>query len=161
MKSQFGTVRRPARERFFEKTRILENGCIEWTGGLNGAGYGQFYRGKRFRGDTGKTYAHRWAYEYFIGPIPDGLHLDHLCRNRRCVNPTHLEPVTVRENLLRGVGPSAMHARKTHCPAGHPYAGKNLYTNPKGARYCRECGRIHAAKKRARLREERLRKEGS
>lgn len=69
--------------------------CILWTGTLFGGGYGQFNLGLK------KIYAHRWFYEYTIGRVPDGLHLDHLCRVRRCVNPTHLEPVTCQENVLR------------------------------------------------------------
>lgn len=142
MPNRLGQVLRPAVDRFAEKVALTDSGCIEWVGGLNGVGYGQFYVGKKAHGDTGKTYAHRWSYEYHVGPIPDGLHLDHLCRNRACVNPEHLEPVTVRENLLRGEGPSAVHAKKTHCPEGHPYAGDNLYVNPtKGIRQCRACGR--------------------
>ena len=154
MTSQLGMVRRPAIRRFREKVRPAENGCIEWVGGLNGVGYGQFYRGRTDLGETGKTYAHRWSYEYFIGPIPEGMHLDHLCRNRRCVNPEHLEPVTCRENLLRGTGASARHAIKTHCPAGHPYDGENLYVHPvKGQRICRACGRIRAQEKRRKLAE--------
>lgn len=155
MSGRLGTVQRPAIERFREKIAPGPNGCIEWTGGLNGVGYGQFYGGRTSLGQTGKTYAHRWSYEHFVGPIPEGLHLDHLCRNRKCVNPEHLEPVTIRENLLRGVGPSAIHAQKTECPAGHPYSGDNLYTHPaKHQRFCRECGRLHALNKRRRLREQ-------
>jgi hypothetical protein len=147
-----GCTHRPAYERFIEKTAPGPNGCIEWTGGLNGAGYGQFYIGKKVRGGTGKGYAHRWSYEYYVGPIPEGLHLDHLCRNPKCVNPKHLEPVTIRENLLRGMGPSARNAAKTHCPAGHPYAGENLYvTRSRNIRVCRACGRrsAQAARDRA------------
>lgn len=141
--------RQPLFDRFAEKTVLLPNGCIEWIGGLNGVGYGQFYSGHETPDDTGKAYAHRWSYEHFIGPIPDGLHLDHLCRNRKCVNPTHLEPVTIRENLLRGIGPSAENAKKTHCPQGHQYAGDNLYVQPAtGMRFCRTCARDRARAKR-------------
>jgi hypothetical protein len=141
-----GTVIRPAIDRFAEKIALTDSGCIEWIGGLNGVGYGQFFRGRLSHGDTGKTYAHRWSYEHHVGPIPEGLHLDHLCRNRACVNPDHLEPVTVRENLLRGEGVSAACAKKTHCPKGHPYSGDNLYTHPtKNMRRCRECARQQSA----------------
>ena len=141
--------RRTAAERFSAYSRPSDTGCIEWIGGLNGVGYGQFYAGRSESNRTGKVYAHRWAYEKAKGPIPEGLHLDHLCRNRRCVNPDHLEPVTCRENLLRGESPAAKHAVKTHCPAGHPYAGANLYVNPtKGYRVCRECSRLRAVAKR-------------
>lgn len=142
MAPRLGSVRRPALDRFAEKIALTDSGCIEWIGGLNGVGYGQFYAGRTSLAETGKTYAHRWSYEYHVGPIPEGLHLDHLCRNRACVNPEHLQPVTVRENLLRGEGPSAVNAEKTHCPKGHPYSGDNLYVYPtSNIRRCRECGR--------------------
>ena len=144
-----GCYRRPAFDRFIEKAILKPSGCIEWTGGLNGVGYGQFSDPRTSNRSEGKVYAHRWSYEYFVGPIPDGLHLDHLCRNPKCVNPSHLEPVTPRVNILRGVGMSAKHATKTHCPAGHPYAGDNLYIHPtKGYRACRICGKERALARR-------------
>ena len=151
--NQLGKVLRPAIDRFADKIALTESGCIEWIGGLNGVGYGQFYIGGRQSFDeTGKGYAHRWSYEYHVGPIPAGLHLDHLCRNRACVNPDHLEPVTIRENLLRGETTTAAHAKKTHCPAGHPYWGKNLYVHPtKGQRICRECNRLRSAARYRRI----------
>lgn len=124
-------------ERFAEKVR--QNGdCWEWAAGLMGGGYGQFhYQGK-------PAYAHRWLYELAIGPIPDGLTLDHLCRNRKCVRPDHLEPVTRGENVLRGIGPSGVAVRATHCPKGHPYSGENLVIKKDGSRRCKECHRINA-----------------
>ncbi|WP_227412199.1 HNH endonuclease signature motif containing protein [Cryobacterium sp. BB736] len=150
-----GCRHRPAIDRFLEKVTPGDNGCIEWTGGLNGVGYGQFYLGRKLSPNTGKGYAHRWAYEHYVGPIPEGMHLDHLCRNRKCVNPEHLEPVTLRENLLRGIGPSAVHAKKTHCPAGHEYAGDNLYNHPtKIMRVCRTCGRARAQAARDRAKQQ-------
>lgn len=85
--------------------------------------------------------AHRVVYEELVGPIPDGLMLDHLCRVRHCVNPEHLEPVTNRENVLRGEGHSAKAARATHCLKGHPYAGENLRILSNGWRRCRACHR--------------------
>lgn len=113
------------------------NGCWLWTGTLDSSGYG------RFAGNKQKHSAHRFSYEIAIGPIPKALTLDHLCRVRACVNPTHLEPVTNRENVLRGIGLSAANARKTHCPKGHPYSGENLLVcvTPRGtqARKCRTC----------------------
>lgn len=160
--NSLGSVRRPDIDRFLEKTQLADSGCIEWTAGLNGVGYGTFYRGKKSADDNGRTYAHRWSYEYYVGPIPEGMHLDHLCRNTKCVNPEHLEPVTCRENLLRGEGPSAVHAKKTHCPAGHPYSGDNLYVHPvKGQRICRTCGRLRARAKYRRLHAKNLQEKAS
>ena len=90
--------------------------------------------------------AHRIAYELRFGPVPVGMQLDHLCGNRRCVNPTHLQCVTPRENTLRGRSLSAVRARRTHCPRGHPLAGENVYRWPgrPNARYCRACWRPEA-----------------
>lgn len=113
------------------------DGCWVWTGALSAArsnAYGCF------RIDGASVRAHRWAYEHFVGPIPDGLTIDHLCRNTRCVNPAHLEAVTQRENNLRGIGPPAVNARKTHCVRGHPLSGDNVRIWG-GARWCRECRR--------------------
>lgn len=139
----------PAIDRFAEKIATTDSGCIVWLGGTNGVGYGLFYVGE---GRSARTYAHRWSYEYHVGPIPEDLHVDHLCRNRACVNPAHLEPVTVRENLLRGEGPSAANARKTHCPKGHPLSGDNLYVHPrKIMRRCRECMRNQSRQYRTKV----------
>jgi hypothetical protein len=107
--------------------------CWNWTDWIRQDGYGRFFV-------DGKTkYAHRVAYELLKGPIPTGLTLDHLCRNRKCVNPDHLEAVTNKANILRGKAPQAKNARKTHCKKGHPLSGDNLYINPKGERNCRTC----------------------
>lgn len=109
--------------------------CWVWTKALN-KGYGAFGDGhKKVRG------SHIVAYELLIGQVPDGLELDHLCRNHACVNPSHLEPVTHRENTMRGLNMTAIEAVVTHCPQGHPYDEANT-TIRGGKRFCRECARI-------------------
>ena len=119
--------------RFFSKVEIRESSeCWWWTAASNNEGYGLFWACRQVR-------AHRWAYERWIGPIQDGLQIDHLCRNTLCVRPSHLEAVTGRVNTLRGVGPTAQNARKTKCPQEHPLAGGNLYTDRDGWRRCRLC----------------------
>lgn len=135
MSYPYGTVLRPVLDRFAEKIALTDNGCIEWIAGIQGEGYGQFFAGRSRAGETGKIAAHRWSYEYHVGPIPEGLHIDHLCRNRLCINPDHLEPVTPAENVARSFG----NHRKTHCPQGHPYDEVNTYRSPKGGRVCRAC----------------------
>jgi hypothetical protein len=105
------------------------DGCWVWNGAPMNTGYGQ-YRNRL---------AHRLVYELLVGPIPESLTLDHLCRNRICVNPAHLEPVTFKENVLRGESLPARNARKTHCPQGHPYDEENTYVSPRGWRQCRTC----------------------
>ena len=107
-------------------------GCWLWTGALEGDGYGLMKVNRRM------VRAARASYETFVGPIPEGLTIDHLCRQRCCINPEHLEPVTNRENILRSDGVTANNARKTHCPHGHPLSGENLYLH-KGHRMCRAC----------------------
>lgn len=130
--------------RFREFYEEQENGCWEWQGHIESNGYARFTVG------DDRTGAHRWAYERYIGEIPEGLVIDHLCRNRACVNPGHLEPVTARENLLRGDTYAARNFKKTHCKRGHPFAGANLIFNTSGHRQCRECRNMRA-RKRARL----------
>lgn len=131
---------RPTIVRFMEKVRPAESGCWQWTAYAGKHGYGRFYL-------NGKgALAHRWSYEYHVGPIPDGLVLDHLCRNTSCVNPEHLEPVTTSENVLRGLTPQITRERAlaiTHCPQGHEYTAENTYTGGRG-RTCLTCKRALA-----------------
>lgn len=131
-------------------TRDPETDCWGWTGGLDTDGYGQVRSPVKRR----TIRAQRAVYEAMRGPIPKRLELDHLCRVRCCVNPDHLEPVTHQENTLRGIGPSAQHARKTHCPKGHPYSGYNLMINIRSSgrrqRVCRQCHNAHHRARRAR-----------
>jgi hypothetical protein len=104
--------------------------CWLWTGARNHYGYGIINIQKKI---------HRVAYEHFLGPIPEALVIDHLCRVRHCVNPEHLEAVTFRENVLRGDSGPARNARKTHCDKGHPLTGDNLTIIEVGGRRSRRC----------------------
>lgn len=110
-------------------------GCLLWIGAIDEHGYGRFGLGLR------AVLAHRWAYERFVGAVPDGLEPDHLCRTPGCVNPEHLELVTHRANVLRGDSPAAVNARKTHCDYGHEFTPENTAITPRGHRRCRECNR--------------------
>jgi hypothetical protein len=130
-------------ERIGPRIEIDDSGCWIWTGSKNSLGYGEIsYRGSKWR-------AHRAAYTALVGPIPDGLVLDHLCRTPSCVNPAHLEPVTQAENIRRAVRQPAK--LRTHCPQGHPYDEVNtyVYVNKKGItqRHCRTCQRARNRKR--------------
>lgn len=133
----------PPHERFWFYV-YRGDGCWLWRGALTGSGYGLFFNGRRSVG------AHRFSYELHNGAIPDGLHLDHLCRTPACVNPAHLEPVTSQINTLRGVGPSAENAVKTHCPRGHKYTPENTRTRRDYPtwRECKQCARMRETAKR-------------
>ena len=118
-------------DRFWRKVNKTET-CWLWAASINSRGYGQF------KMDGRSWQAHRIAYELQVGPIPDGLQIDHLCRVRACVNPDHLEAVSQEENIRRGEGVAVANAIKTHCPQGHPYDEANTYIYH-GARQCRAC----------------------
>lgn len=131
-------------ERFWRRVKVLENGCWQWIGGSHSRGYGGF----TLAGGKKRVRAHRWAYEKCIGPIPEGLGLDHLCRNHACVNPLHLEPVTDRINILRSpISLASINAKKTVCLRGHPFT----HLNTEGKRVCRTCLRFHDRKHKQKL----------
>lgn len=123
----------PEEARFWAKVKRSDSGCWNWTASTWANGYGQF------KSDGRMVAAHRFAYERVRGNVPDGLQLDHLCRNRLCVNPDHLEAVSQRENILRGMSPSARQARQTHCRKGHEFTAENTYSGTDGRRRCRAC----------------------
>jgi hypothetical protein len=143
-------------DRFANKVALTDAGCLVWLAGLAGAGYGHFHTTQTAQEKARDVYAHRWSYEHHVGPIPDGLHLDHLCRNPACVNPDHLEPVSQRENTMRGTGFSARNAAKTRCDHGHRFTAENTYVDREGYRHCRTCRR--AADRRRQPRRSQARK---
>ena len=143
---KYGFIDLPTAEEQFWAKVDATGICWEWTG-YTDDGYGRVTTGPR--GSSGQQ-AHRVAWEYLVGPIPPGLQLDHLCRNRRCVNPDHLQPVTPKINTERSASPSARNIRKTHGPRGHEYTEANTRILPNGARTCRICGRAAARAWKAR-----------
>jgi hypothetical protein len=130
-----GILLRPkplAEERFYDKILIgvPPNGCWEWQGALTEAGYGEFMLNRK------PVYAHRHCYELLVGPVPKRKELDHLCRNRKCCNPAHLEPVTRKVNAERGAW-----AMRTHCKNGHAFTPENTAYWGKHGRSCKACHR--------------------
>jgi hypothetical protein len=160
--------KRPLSERFLEKISFdPHRECWNWNGALMKTGYGMIGLGWPEHGSKPRM-AHRVAYELFVGPIPEGLQLDHLCHNPRCVNPAHLEAVTCAINLSRRILKPRIpkiqrdarvklphhNARKTHCPQGHEYSDRNTLTRTCGGRInrvCRACSRIRTAERKRRL----------
>ena len=125
-------------QRFVSKI-VFTQDCWVWTDKPDN-GYGRFWLNRK------SELAHRFAYLIWAGPIPSDKQLDHLCRNRGCVNPEHLEPVSIAENVLRGEGLSAKNARKTHCKMGHELAGNNLHLLKRGGRVCKKCQLVRLQK---------------
>jgi len=134
-----------AAERFW--SNVDQSGdCWLYLGAKTHNGYGRpSFQGRRIM-------AHRLAYELAIGPIPEGLQIDHLCRVRSCVNPSHLEAVTQQENISRSDAPTAVNARRAECIRGHAFTKDNTYVTADGRRQCRTCIRIRTAKFEARKR---------
>lgn len=136
---------RPPAENFYRHVTIDDAAvCWPWRGALNSDGYGVFGH---------KHGAHKFSYEMNVGPVPKGMHLDHVkargCTMRHCVNPSHMEPVPCQVNLLRGDTQAAKNAAKTHCPKGHPYAD-HLTTGRYPQRQCLPCAVESNRKSRAR-----------
>lgn len=139
----------PLEVRMLAKIRKTPGGCWVWLGAVGTSGYG------RISSAVWDDYAHRVAYTLWVGPIPPGLTVDHLCENPLCCNPGHLEAVTAGENSLRGDGACARNARKTVCRAGHSLVGENLKFNSRGDRVCVTCKRQRDSAGRAKRREQR------
>jgi hypothetical protein len=140
-----GGPKRVAPEKRFWPKVEKGPGCWRWKAYMRPDGYGEFSVSH-----TENVGAHRYAYQLVRGPVPAGLQLDHLCRNRGCVNPWHLEPVTAQENTLRGTTLAAENAKKIHCPRGHLYSEQNTY-HYSGRRFCRTCHRTKERDRKAKL----------
>ena len=154
-----GRVAAPVESRLEKLSESQPDGCVLWAGSVTNEGYGQMtFARKGYK--TERLSVHRVAYELAKGRIPDGMVIDHLCRNRRCINVSHLEVVTQRENVMRSpIAMGALNAAKTHCAQGHEYTPENTYIFRSGPprtttmRVCRTCrrrrNRNYAARKRA------------
>lgn len=123
----------PVIERFLNKISVVDSGCWEWLGSQNNRGYGVFWF------NSLPTLSHRFIYEYYHGKIENTLEIDHLCRNRDCCNPEHLEAVTHSTNIMRG---DHQNRKVTHCPRGHEYNEENTRHTKVGSRICRKCQSI-------------------
>lgn len=139
--------------RFIANIAPQPNGCWHWTGRIKENGYTQMSVNAKI------VPLHRWSYEFFVGPIPAGMEIDHLCHahdschggrtclHRRCLNPDHLAPASHAENTLRGVGVPAQNKRKTHCKRGHAFDEHNTLVNARGHRDCRICHALRALRR--------------
>ena len=131
-------------QRFWEKVKQVDD-CWIWTACIDHDGYGDVKIAGR------RTRAHRAAYEHMVTTIPDGLVIDHLCRVRACVNPSHMDPVPNRVNVIRGDSRTNQQSAQTCCKFGHPFSESNTYIRPNGSRKCKQCGRDISARYRATL----------
>ncbi len=140
---------RPVIERFFEKIQIDSiTGCWNWTGAHLPSGYGIFFM-RKVDGKIRYVYVHRFSWEYHHAEqIPEGFEPDHLCRNRQCANPSHIEVVTHKVNMLRGNTIAARNASRTYCPHGHEYNTENTKITKDDSRLCRACGKQFGKNKR-------------
>lgn len=147
-----GRERSDLMARFWSKVQMTEKCWIWQSTTKNGYGVLYVWEGMAMRG----VRAHRFIYEKFVGPIPTGLTIDHLCRNRICVNPQHLEAVTLRENILRSDSAAAINARKTHCVNGHELSGSNLrFNRSRTRRICVTCKNLESVRSRRTCKERR------
>lgn len=127
-------------ERFWNRLRETADGCWEWAEYVDEKGYGRFWDGSR------TIRAHQYSYSALVGDVPAGLELDHLCRNRRCANPYHLDPVTHAVNMARSDNILLANAAKSHCLRGHEFTPENTYAKNDGGRQCRACDRERTRK---------------
>jgi hypothetical protein len=144
----------PTEARFWKRVKIDPSGCWLWQGSTARSGYGQF---RAFVDKKKSGVAHRFSYQLYRAEIPTGMILDHLCRVHRCVNPEHLEPVSYRENIRRGL----QGVLRTHCKRGHEQIGDNILMRGNGKTSCKPCRRASAAinneKQKTRIQSERAR----
>ena len=136
----------PLKIRFWERVKKTKS-CWLWIGTRDAKGYGVIVNNNKH------FFAHRLSYEWEKGKIPIKLEIDHLCRNSACINPKHLEAVTHRENVLRGMGLMAVNAKKTYCKYGHGFDKKNTGIKKNKQRYCKKCGAIRSAGVRKKLKQ--------
>jgi len=149
--------KKTALQRFLEKIDIIEGSdCIVWAGSLRCMGYGKIQVGE---GRKKEELAHRFSYKNFVGPISEGMQIDHICMNRACVNPSHLRVVTPRDNkVFNSNSAAAKNLIKTHCPKGHEYTPENTLVKKKSYGFGRECRTCDLARKREASRKSRLAK---
>ncbi len=134
---KMGRLQKVTAIEYFWKRAVTSPDCWQWAGTISDKGYGILSLASELH--PRRCRAARFAYSYFIGPIPEGMVIDHLCRNRGCVNPFHLEAISNKENIMRGICPSSINAKKTQCYRGHPYSPQTLKVFRDGFRRCFEC----------------------